>query len=249
MSWLGKILGGGLGALVGGPIGALAGAALGHQLYDARRQNQLSALEQKQTVYFVATFSMLAKLAKADGVVTQHEIDSIDRVMRHNMRLTPEAREFAIRVFNEAKNSTQSFADYARQMAQEFGGSPEILLSMMELLFVVAHADGRIDGPEEALLREAAALFGLAARYDEILGRVTGIRARDDVEASYRILGASPDETLREIKKRYRRLAMEHHPDRVQSQGLSPELAALAEGRFKEIQHAWDVIEKAHGRS
>ena len=94
---------------------------------------------------------MLAKLAKADGVVTQHEIDIIDRVMRHNMRLTPEAREFAIRVFNEAKNSTQSFADYARQMAQEFGGSPEILLSMMELLFVVAHADGRIEEAREEL--------------------------------------------------------------------------------------------------
>ncbi len=249
MTWLGKLLGGGIGALVGGPLGALIGATLGHQLYDARRESGLSALEQKQTVYFVATFSMLAKLAKADGIVTQREIDIIDRVMRENMRLAPEARDFAIRIFNEAKNASQTFEDYARQMASEFGGRPEILLSMMERLFVVAHVDGRIDPPEEALLREAAAIFGLAARYEEILGRVTGVRVRDDVEASYTILGASRNESLREIKKRYRRLAMEHHPDRVQAQGLSPELAAIAEDRFKEIQHAWDVVEKSHGRS
>ena len=249
MSWLGKILGGGLGAIFGGPIGAVVGASLGHQFYDVRQKPDLSALEHKQPVYFVATFSMLAKLAKADGVVTQHEIDVIDRVMRHNMRLTDEARDFAIRVFNEAKNSSQSFADYARQMATEFGSSPEILVSMMELLFVVGHADGRIDPPEERLLREAAALFGLSGRYDEILLRVTGSSGVDELEASYAILGASRSESLREIKKRYRRLAMEHHPDRVQSQGLAPELASVAEARFKEIQHAWDVIEKSHGKS
>ena len=249
MSWLGKILGGGLGALFGGPIGAILGATLGHQLYDAMRKSDLSALEHKQSVYFVATFSMLAKLAKADGLVSQHEIDIIDRMMRNNMQLTPVARDFAIRIFNEAKNSSQTFGDYAQQMADEFGRSSEILISMMELLFVVGHADGRIDPPEEALLREAAAVFGLAARYDEILRRVTGQGGQDDLEASYAILGATRNESLREVKKRYRKLAMEHHPDRVQAQGLAPELASLAEERFKEIQHAWDVVEKVHGRN
>ena len=61
---------------------------------------------------------------------------------------------------------------------------------------------------------------------------------------SYAILGAAEGESLGEIKQKYRKLAMQYHPDRVQSQGLTPELAASAEERFKEIQNAFDQVEK-----
>ena len=82
MSWMGKILGGSLGFMVGGPIGAVLGAVAGHHAFDAGDGvGTFSVLENKQSIYFVATFSMLGKLAKADGAVTQQEIDVIDRVM------------------------------------------------------------------------------------------------------------------------------------------------------------------------
>ena len=90
MSWLGKILGGGLGFVLGGPIGAVLGAVLGHTTLDGRGGGVnfgFSRLEQKQSIYFTAVFSMLGKLAKADGVVTQQEVDLIDRVMTENFRL------------------------------------------------------------------------------------------------------------------------------------------------------------------
>ena len=64
------------------------------------------------------------------------------------------------------------------------------------------------------------------------------------MEKSLKILGASANESFPEIKKKYRRLAMKHHPDKVQAQGVSPELIAVSEARFKEIQHAYDIVEK-----
>ena len=83
MSWLGKILGGGIGFVLGGPLGGVMGAVMGHQ-FDSKAQGRgiLSAIESKQSIYFAATFSMLGKLAKADGFVSQAEVDVIERVMR-----------------------------------------------------------------------------------------------------------------------------------------------------------------------
>jgi DnaJ like chaperone protein len=76
MSWLGKGLGGGIGFVLGGPLGGVMGAVMGHQ-FDSKAQGRglMSSIENKQSIYFAATFSMLGKLAKADGFVSQAEVD------------------------------------------------------------------------------------------------------------------------------------------------------------------------------
>ncbi|XOV88855.1 MAG: TerB family tellurite resistance protein [Pseudomonadota bacterium] len=245
MSWLGKILGGGLGFVLGGPIGAVLGAVLGHTTLDGRGGGVnfgFSRLEQKQSIYFTAVFSMLGKLAKADGVVTQQEVDLIDRMMTENFKLTPQARQLAIRIFNAAKDSPQDFDDFARQLAEEFSDSPEVLASVIELLMMVAHADGDIHAVEERMILGAVKLFGVDEAYRQIRGRLTGVP--DDVERYYTILGSARGDDLTVIKKRYRKLAMEYHPDRIQSRGMAPEFATAAEEKFKEIQHAFDIVER-----
>lgn len=238
MSWLGKILGGGIGLVVGGPIGAVFGAVLGHHAVDARS----STIENRQGVYFVGTFSMLGKLAKADGVVTAQEVDAIERVMRDNLKLSESAREFAIGIFNAARDSDDPFEDYARQFAEVFDDSPEILTSIIELLLHVAYADGELHDTEEQMIRSAARIFGVDERYVEMRSLFSGSVA--DISQCYEILGASDSESLPAIKKKYRKLAMEHHPDRLQSRGLPPEFIAESEEKFKEIQQAYDAIEK-----
>lgn len=245
MSWLGKILGGGLGFVIGGPIGAVLGAVIGHQALDAG--GQFSSLETKQSIYFTAVFSMLGKLAKADGVVTQHEIDVIEQVMRDHFRLTPQARNLAIQIFNTAKDSDDQFEDFARQLKQEFSGAREVLVSVVDLLVLVAHSDGDMHGVEEQLIRSAVQIFGIEEEYRQILGRYSGVP--DDIDHFYQILGCKRGDDFASIKKKYRKLAMEYHPDRIQSQGMAPEFAAAAEERFKEIQHAFDMVEKDHANA
>lgn len=241
---MGKILGGGLGFIVGGPLGAVLGAVAGHATLDSGSSSGglFSSLENKQSIYFTATFSMLGKLAKADGVVTQQEVDVIDRVMKENLRLTPQARDLAIQIFNEAKNSDQRFEDFAQQFHAEFGASKQVCASIIDLLLLVGYADGQLSEAEEAMILSAVRIFRLEDHYQQLKGRFTGMP--EDVNRYYTILGAQKGDSLAAIKKKYRKLAMEYHPDRIQSQGMAPELAAAAEDKFKEIQHAMDMVEK-----
>lgn len=240
MSWMGKILGGGLGFVFAGPIGAVIGAALGHHTLDS--SGGLSSLESKQGIYFGATFSMLGKIAKADGMVTAQEIEVIDRVMRDNLRLDARSREFAIDIFNAAKDSDECFEDFAAQFYTEFGSSPEMLASLIELLLLVAHSDGEFHDAEEEMILEAVSIFGLQDHYRQLKSRFVGIP--NDIASYYAILGSQEGDELAAVKKKYRKLAMEYHPDRVQSQGMPPEFAKAAEDKFKEIQNAFDMVEK-----
>ncbi|MFT7687814.1 MAG: DnaJ like chaperone protein [Candidatus Azotimanducaceae bacterium] len=243
MSWMGKILGGGLGFMFGGPLGAVFGATAGHHAFDKGAGGGLfSALENKQTIYFTATFSMLGKLAKADGVVTQQEIDIVDRVMRQNLRLNPQARNFAIQIFNTAKDSDASFESFAYQFYEEFGRSEAVLTSIIDLLLLVAHADHEMKAAEEEMILSAVKIFRLEQQYQQIRSRFSGVP--DDINRYYAILGAKRGDDFKEIKKKYRKLAMEYHPDRIQSKGMPPEFASAAEEKFKEIQNAYDLVEK-----
>lgn len=242
MSWLGKILGGGLGFAIGGPIGAVLGAVLGHHALDSGGGLGLSSLETRQSIYFTAVFSMLGKLAKADGVVTQHEIDLIERVMRDNFRLSSRARNLAIEIFNTAKESNDRFEDYARQLREEFGDAREVLVSVVDLLMLVAHADNELHPEEDRMILEAVRIFGIEEEFRQIRGRFTGVP--DDIHRYYEILGCRREDDRSTIKARYRKLAMEYHPDRIQAKGMAPEFAAAAEEKFKEIQHAYDMVEK-----
>ena len=111
MGWLGKLLGGTIGFAIGGPLGAIAGAAFGHA-FDRSSQEALFddghrqiPQEQAQLTFFVATFSMLAKLAKADGQISSKEIDVINRFMLYELHLDPQSRMVATNIFNAAIDS------------------------------------------------------------------------------------------------------------------------------------------------
>ena len=243
MSWLGKILGGGIGFVLGGPLGGVMGAVMGHQ-FDSKAQGRglLSAIESKQSIYFAATFSMLGKLAKADGFVSQAEVDVIERVMRDNLRLDARTRQLAIEIFNAAKDSDSTFESFAQQFQQEFGGVRVVKESLVDLLLLVAYADGSLHVAEEKLLLQAVRIFQLEGHYEQLKSRFTG--SSNDLGRCFKILGCEPTDEIKAIKAKYRKLAMEYHPDRVQANGMSPELVAVAEEKFKEIQNAFDIIEK-----
>jgi len=244
MGWLGKVIGGSIGFALGGPLGAVIGAVLGHHTVDSSgmMSSAMSGLEQKQTIYFFATFSMLGKLAKADGIVSQHEIDIIDNVMINHLKLPPDARKLAVGIFNEAKDSPASFEDYARQFYDQFQGEHQMMVSMIELLLLVAMSDNQLHREEKHLIDKAVKLFRLESEYVQIRSRFTGIP--EDINRYYQILGCEKGDSLQIVKQKYRKLAMEFHPDRAQANGMPEEFAETALDKFKEIQHAYDLVEK-----
>jgi len=247
MSWFGKIMGGSVGFMLGGPIGALIGVSLGHALIDDKtragyaEQGRLTGQEQRQAVFFTATFAMLGKMAKADGRVCEDEISVVRTFMRDKLRLDPVTQKFAMGVFNEAKDNNTSFEDYARQFGQVFQGEPQLRTMFFEMLFTVALADGVLHPAEEKILRSAPPLLGLQnGAYEMVKSQFVS-----DLSHCYAVLGLDNGADSSAVKKAYRKLVSEYHPDKVISKGLPEDFIKFAEEKFREINEAYEAIQKA----
>lgn len=251
MGWMGKIVGGTIGLALGGPLGAIAGAAFGHFFdksseltYQGGPGARLNRHEDAQMTFFVAAFSMLAKLVQADGRVTRDEIATIERFMQQDLRLSPASRQVAVDIFNTAKSSPHRFEDFARQFHAAFRHRPEILQFMVDILVRVALADRDMSAAEASLVREAARIFGIPEPdFADRASEHTVVNGRH-----YRILGVAADAPDEEIKQRYRTLVKEFHPDRIASKGLPDEFTEFAENKFREIQEAYETVQKERGR-
>ena len=246
MSWFGKIMGGSVGFMFGGPIGALVGASLGHALIDDKTRSglaesgRLTGQEQRQTVFFTATFAMLGKMAKADGRVCENELSVVRTFMHDKLRLDGPAQQFAISVFNEAKDNSTSFEEYAQQFGQVFHHEPQLRMMFFEMLFTMALADGVLHPSEERILRAAPRLLGLQSDVFDTVKR----QFVSDLSHHYAVLGLKNDADMDEVKKAYRKLVSEYHPDKIVSKGLPEDFIKFAEEKFREINGAYEAIQK-----
>ena len=246
MGWLGKIVGGTLGFALGGPLGAIAGAALGHT-FDATdsqySRERLSYHEEAQMTFFVATFSMLAKVARADGRISPEEIQAVEGFMANELNLTPESKRFAVEIFETAINSPMAFQDFAGQFYHQFHNQPRLLDLMIDVLLRLSVADGALSESEEKLISSAARIFRFSEqKYNELKARYA-----PDFEKYYAILGIHSRASDDEIKRQYRKLVKEYHPDTIASKGLPEEFNKFAHDKFREIQDAYDAVKQERG--
>ena len=246
MGWLGKIVGGTLGFALGGPLGAIAGAALGHT-FDANdkqyARERLSYHEESQMTFFVATFSMLAKVASADGRISPEEIHTVEHFMVNELNLNPESQRFAVEIFETAINSPMTFEDFAGQFYLQFRNQPRLLDLMIDVLLRLSVADGTLSESEEKLISSAARIFHFSEqKYSELKSRYA-----PDSEKYYAILGTNSRASDDEIKRQYRKLVKEYHPDKIASKGLPEEFTKLANDKFREIQAAYDAVRQERG--
>jgi DnaJ like chaperone protein len=249
MGWLGKIVGGALGFAVGGPIGAVAGATFGHAFdlnekqYLVTEGAELSGNEQSQLTFFVASFSMLAKLAKVDGRISEEEIASVQQFMVTDLNLNPDGQRIAIHIFQAANSSPEPFENFASQFYGRFRNNPQMLELMIDILLRVSLADGMLNDREEKLILEAVRIFNfhenayikLKAKYIE------------DNEKYYSVLGCERGDSDDVVKKQYRKLVRDYHPDTIASKGLPEEFTKFANDKFREIQEAYEGIKKERG--
>lgn len=252
MSIIGKVVGGTIGFALLGPLGAIAGAAFGHA-FDKSDEKYLeggnagspgvSAGEQAQFMFFVAAFSMLAKLARADGRVSKEEIDSIEKFMLYDLNLDPQGRQVAMNIFQTAVQSPETFENFALQFYGQFSGQPQMLDLMVDIMLRVSLADGSMSPGEEKLILSAVHIFNFSEEhYRQIRSRYF-----KDVDKYYAILGCSPGDPDDQIKKEYRKRVSEYHPDKIASKGLPEEFTKFAAEKFREIQEAYEKIKKERG--
>lgn len=196
-----------------------------------------SSAEERQLSYFLALFSILGKLAKADGTVSREEGQQIIAFL-DQFGVTGEQRKFAIRVFNEAKDSSYRAEDFAAQFAEFTRNQRDLRLSLVDMLFRVALADGTFHPREDEMISSVSAVLGISA------AELRAIRDRHlgSANHAYSVLGLRPEASDEEVKSTYRRLVHEHHPDRIVAEGMPDEFVDYANQRFQEIQAAWDTI-------
>lgn len=235
MGWMGKLVGGTIGFALGGPLGAIFGAAFGHafdsgaELDTAGNRQRLSSVEQHQLTFFVAAFSMLAKLAQSDGRVSQEEIDSIEGFMQKDLRLSAESRYAAVNIFRTALNAPGTFDDFARQFYGQFSHQPQMLEVMIDILIRVAVSDGSMTPGEEQLILSAVNTFHFSGvRYQQLKSQYV-----QTADKAYAVLGCSPDDSDDQVKRNYRQRVQEYHPDKIAAKGLPEEFTRFAQDKFR----------------
>lgn len=254
MGFWGKAIGAGMGFIVGGPIGAIIGGAIGHTFdaedqrhryfeYDDNTWPEVDREFDRQYLFYVSLASLAAKMAKADGVVTSDEIKAFDHFLRVDLGLSVDERKNIATIFNEAKNSPEDATAIAMQFKQLIGYQTDVLEMMIQLLFRIALADGSMHPAEDAFIQQMASIFGLSQMHYQ---RIKALYIREN-DRAYQILGVDRNASNEEIKKAYRSLVREYHPDKMQSKGVPEDFLKVAHEKMSEINQAYDQISKERG--
>lgn len=265
MAW-GKIAGFMLGwMLTRSFFGALLGLLLGHFLFDRRGGfgglggfGGADALE-AQKVFFETTFSVMGHVAKADGRVSETEIRMAQAVMNH-LRLSPARVEAAMHLFNEGKRPGFPLDETMQRFGRVCRHRRDLVRIFIEIQLQAALADGGVSDAERHVLERVAGYLGIPAwelRQLEALiiaaqrrhaagGPATG-PARPSLDDAYAVLGVARDASDAEVKKAYRRLMSQHHPDKLAANGLPGDMREVAEERTREIRAAYEQVRDARG--
>lgn len=200
--------------------------------------DRLRSAPERSVGFTIAVIALSAKMAKADGLVTRDEVTAFREVFQ----IAQEEEGNAARVFNLARQDVAGYEDYARHIARMFQEAPDTLGDLMEGLFHIALADGIYHPKEDSFLARVAEIFGMEET------QFRRLRARF-VEGAHpdpwSVLGVTADMPMDEIRKVWRQMVRECHPDRMQARGVPQEAVKLAEKRLVDINRAWEEISEA----
>jgi len=250
MGWMGKILGGGIGAVIGGPIGAIIGASLGHAVVDSRKAGASPLFGKPppeedvlSASYFACFFTCLGKMAKADGRVTQDEVETINQIIDTKMHLPREDRIVAVEIFRAGRDTPRATAEFLTQFNDLAGSNPQLREFFLWSLFAVALADKNLHPAEKSILIEAERILQQPAGTVEAWLRNEQADT-GGLDEAYQLLDGSPSMSMDEIKSRYRKKCLEFHPDKIQAKGLPMEFMDFANQQLTKINRAYELIRK-----
>jgi DnaJ like chaperone protein len=253
MAWWGTLIGGTLGFVFGGPLGAIIGAALGGNLDRGIAMGDridagldMGNQERVQAAFFTTTFTVMGHLAKADGHVSRHEIKAAEDIMSQ-MQLNAAQRKAAIRFFDQGKSEDFPLEAVLQQFKKECHGRRNLVQMFLEIQIATALSDGKVDASEKRILFKIGDILGFSRQHIEHLFNIeqgAGASASNTMsrEQAYKILGVDSNASQAEIKKAYRRLMSQHHPDKLVAKGLPEEMIQLATEKTQEIRKAYDLV-------
>jgi DnaJ like chaperone protein len=259
--WWGKIIGAAIGLLRGGLTGAILGGFIGH-LFDRFMFKKEFARRSRENL-FRALFSTLGHISKADGRVTEREIAAAEELMAR-LQLTPGERQDAIRCFRLGKEPGFDLEGTLHAFARHTVVRHDLRLMLVEILLNSAASDGGVSQAEQAVLLRVCRALHIPAemfsamwnarqagpgqwQYQGARGSAGASRQQVPLRQAYATLGLEESATDAEVKRAYRKLVGQYHPDKLVSQGLPEEMMEVAKKRVREINTAYDQVKQTRG--
>jgi DnaJ like chaperone protein len=272
---IGKILGTIFGFMFGRIPGAVLGFIVGH-MFDkgySKNFNQTGGFNRffaskdefkTQAVFFHCLFSVMGHVAKADGKVSDVEIRMASALM-DQMNLEGDVRKEAQQAFRDGKAPDFALKQTVQEFKESCHGRRDILQVYLEILIQAAYVDGKLDKEEQAILETVSQYLGfsqhdllylLSAFEAEMRFRQGGGKqnangqkysSQQSLDDAYKILGVTTADDDKSIKKAYRKLMSEHHPDKLVSKGLPKQALELAKNKTQDIQSAYEMIKEKRG--
>ncbi|HUN24689.1 MAG TPA: co-chaperone DjlA [Steroidobacteraceae bacterium] len=260
--WTGKVFGGVLGFLTLGPLGAAIGVLLGHQ-FDADAQSRREAGPRLDPaafgeLFFRSTFQVMGHIAKADGRVSEQEIEAARAIMAE-LRLDAQQVRAAIAHFTAGKQRGFALDAALTALARACTGRPDLLRIFVEIQMRAALGGNNLDPSARALLQRIASRLGISylelAQMEAVLRIRRGSFAREQaraataqqLEQAYRVLEVDPKVDNEEVAKAYRRQLSRHHPDKLKANGLPDSMIEHAKQRTQQIIEAYELIRERRG--
>jgi DnaJ like chaperone protein len=250
-----KLIGALLGFYFWGFFGAFIGYLLGsfidrYKAYGIGGVNPLSQ-HQRQSVFLETVFISMGKLAKADGHISQDEIDHVEQFIQ-KLGMSAEHRQQAIALFKQGTDANFDLEPSLNKFIAICGNTNDLKQMLLVYLIVMALSDGHIHSDEEIMLKDVARHFGYdQAAFKRMLDMVLNqshfagggqISSATSLDDAYKALGVSKDSSDQEIKRAYRKLMSQYHPDKLMGQGVPEDMIAVATEQAKEVQVAYNLI-------
>ena len=234
MNIWGKVIGGAAGFAIGGPIGALLGAVAGHAIDTKILPSYISSDQNYKSIVFTAgVIALSAKMAKADGKVTKEEI----LTFRKLVQIPKDDINQVSKLWELAKETTDGYELYAKQIYSLFRNQPEILERILDILFEIAKSDGNIDATELNYLKNVSNIFN----FDEIIFEKL-LALHNPENNSFEILGVQISDTFEDIQKKWKEMVKNNHPDKLVGQGMPIEFIESANQKLAIINSAYEEI-------
>lgn len=241
--------------------GLVVGLVIGHAIDHAASQKilewRIKRYQKKANDQFLREhligniYFLFGKLCAIDGPINDAEKTVALSLASSVFNLKPRDAAYALKTMADAEKNDKAIQSSAVKFYELNSHTPETLELCVRLCFELASSDGLLSDREEEVIQQIASVFGLTQKTYQTISRqyLINMTTESDLKEFYALLGCTADDPDVKIKKNYRKLVSEYHPDKIQSKDLPADFIAFANQKIKNIQEAYEAVKTARGIS
>ncbi len=193
---------------------------------------------EKKIGFTIAVIALSAKMAKADGIVSEEEVYAFKQIFE-----IPEGQEeYVSKVYDLARQDVSGYEVYAKKISKMLTNKKPLLENLIEGLLFISISDGKYHPLEDKFINTVASIFSIP---NDKLESIKCLYIDNDLNTQYKILGVNPKDNIGYIRTKWKKLVRENHPDKVLARGLPKEAIKLANARISKINRAWEEIKNS----